>query len=238
MTSRFFRFLFFRSALRGEAGSDRARRSPNAPHVNDCGLYDATMPWRCALSKAMPAIPFALLLCASLFTPLAHAEDATLEICFNYGCATRRPVTFDASRLNALAQTLQLAQNAEDERARLSVVVGKLYALAAEQTPIGSDKGGNYADAEGRGRMDCIDHATTTTAFLRLLEERGALRWHKALPPVRRLRFWLLQHFSALIEEQAMEKQKYVVDSWFVDNGEAAIILPLEDWEKGEGPDV
>jgi hypothetical protein len=181
-----------------------------------------------------------LLLCACLFSSPASAEDATLEICFNYGCVTRRAVTFDAPRLQALVQALQAAQDAADERARLSVVIGKMYALAAEQTPIGSDRGGNYADAGVFGRMDCIDHSTNTTAFLHLLAERGALRWHKVLPPARRLRFWLLQHFSALIEEQADENSgaKYVVDSWFVDNGEAAIILPLEDWEKGEGPDV
>ncbi|MDR1888253.1 MAG: hypothetical protein LBQ81_02550 [Zoogloeaceae bacterium] len=172
----------------------------------------------------------------------ANAEDATLEICFNYSCVTRRPVTVDSSRLRVLTQDLQQAQDAAEERARLSVVIGRLYALAAEQTPIGNDKGGNFADDGVFGRMDCIDHSTTTTAFLRLLVEQGGLRWHKVLPPARRLRFWLLQHFSAQIEEQptaeTTEGRKYVVDSWFVDNGEAAIILPLEAWEKGEGPDV
>jgi hypothetical protein len=179
-----------------------------------------------------------LLFCASVFS----AEDATLEICFNYGCLTRSPVTFDASRLKAITQALQPAQNAAEERERLAIIIGRFYALAAEQTPIGRDKGGNYADEGVFGRMDCIDHSTNTTAFLRLLAERGALRWHRVSPPARRLRFWLLQHFSALIEETpaegAAEGQKYVVDSWFVDHGEPAIILPLEAWEKGEGPDV
>ncbi|GHT96223.1 hypothetical protein AGMMS49545_20670 [Betaproteobacteria bacterium] len=135
-----------------------------------------------------------------------------------------------------MIQDLRQAKDAAEERARLAVVIGRLYALAAEQSPIGGDRGGNFADDGVYGRMDCIDHSTNTTAFLRLLEARGALRWHKVLPPARRLRFWLLQHFSALIE--AAEGAQYVVDSWFVDNGEAAIILPLEDWEKGEGLDV
>jgi hypothetical protein len=146
-------------------------------------------------------------------------------------------VTFDASLLQALTQDLGQSKDAAEERERLSTVIGKLYALAAEQTPVGNDKGGNYADEGVFGRMDCIDHSTNTTAFLHLLEERGALRWHKVLPPARRLRFWLLQHFSALIEELPAGQQ-YVVDSWFVDNGEPAVILPLDAWEKGEGPDV
>ena len=185
--------------------------------------------------KALP-----LLLCALLFSPLAHAEPAAevanVNLCFNYGCVTRQPVTFDTPRLQALIQDLRHTQNAAEERARLAVVIGRLYALAAEQSPIGNDKAGNFADDGVYGRMDCIDHSTNTTAFLRLLDERGALRWHKVLPPARRLRFWLSQHFSALIETQ--ESAKYVVDSWFVDHGEPAIILPLDDWEKGEGPDV
>jgi hypothetical protein len=85
--------------------------------------------------------------------------------------------------------------------------------------------------------MDCVDHSRNTSAFLSLLAKHGLLRWHRTLPPVRRLRFFLLQHFSALIEE-TQDGGRYVVDSWFVDNGEPAVILPLADWEKGEGPDV
>ena len=32
--------------------------------------------------------------------------------------------------------------------------------------------------------------------------------------------------------------QRYVVDSWFVDNGEPAVVLPLAEWLKGGGPNV
>lgn len=31
---------------------------------------------------------------------------------------------------------------------------------------------------------------------------------------------------------------RFVIDSWFVDNGEAAIVLPLANWLDGEGPNV
>jgi hypothetical protein len=31
---------------------------------------------------------------------------------------------------------------------------------------------------------------------------------------------------------------RFVVDSWFVDQGEPAVVLPLEDWLNGEGPNV
>ena len=32
--------------------------------------------------------------------------------------------------------------------------------------------------------------------------------------------------------------ERYVVDSWFVDNGEPAVVLPLAEWLKGGGPNV
>ncbi|MDR0737317.1 MAG: hypothetical protein LBF51_10930 [Zoogloeaceae bacterium] len=167
----------------------------------------------------------------------AAAGDARLELCFNYGCLTRQTVVFPAERFKTATRELAAARNAREERERLARTVGRLYALAAEQTPVGADRGGNFADEGVFGRMDCIDHSQNTSVFLRLLAERGLLRWHRVLPPARRLRFFLLQHFSALIEETQGDG-RYVVDSWFVDNGEAAIILPLADWEKGEGPDV
>ena len=32
--------------------------------------------------------------------------------------------------------------------------------------------------------------------------------------------------------------EPYVVDSWFVDNGEPAVVLPLAEWLNGGGPNV
>ncbi|MCX8145001.1 MAG: hypothetical protein N3C59_01540 [Azovibrio sp.] len=171
--------------------------------------------------------------------PLHLAE---VEVCFNYGCLSQWPVRFDVQRFEAVRLGLAKAASPEEERARLAVAVGDLYALAAEQTPIGRDRGGNYADAGVFGRMDCIDHATTTTRFLRLLEQQGGLRWHRVLEPVRRVRGLIFQHYSAAIEVVGAAPdapgQRFVVDSWFVDNGKPAVILPLEAWMEGEGPDV
>ena len=37
---------------------------------------------------------------------------------------------------------------------------------------------------------------------------------------------------------EADDGERFVVDSWFVNNGEPAVILPLDEWKKGAGPDV
>lgn len=167
---------------------------------------------------------------------------ASLEVCFNYSCTSQWPVSFDSERLQMILQALGKAASAEEERARLALAVGRLYALAAEQTPIGRDRGGNYADDGVFGRMDCIDHSITTTRFLKLLDQHGALRWHRVLERVLRTRGLIFQHYSAAIEvlpeSESESAARYVVDSWFMDNGKPAAILPLEAWMEGEGPDV
>lgn len=43
---------------------------------------------------------------------------------------------------------------------------------------------------------------------------------------------------EARAEMPAAVGAHYAVDSWFVDNGEAAIVLPLAEWLNGGGPDV
>ena len=122
----------------------------------------------------------------------------------------------------------------------LAPAIGRLYAWAGEQSDIHNDRGGNYEDGHVPGKMDCIDHSTSTTRLLRLLEARGSLRWHHVREP--EMRSWVLVigvHWSAVIEEKTGgEAARFVVDSWFVDNGQPAVILPLAEWLKGAGPDV
>jgi hypothetical protein len=188
--------------------------------------------------------------CAVAALPLLLAgaawADASVQVCYNYGCAVEEIVVFSEHRLAGVGRLLAASRSPETERDLLAVAVGRLYAWAGEQTPIWRDRGGNYDDDQDEdGRMDCIDHATTTTRFLDLLDAHGWLRFHRVLPPERRTRFLIGQHFSAVIEElgplrdvEHPQPERYVVDSWFRDNGKPAVILPLEKWLEGEDVDV
>jgi hypothetical protein len=169
----------------------------------------------------------------------------TVEVCYNYGCAVEALVVFSDEQLAAIRGLLDVATTPEEERALLAMGIGRLYAWSGEQTPVWRDRGGNVDDNDDEdGRMDCIDHSTTTTRFLHILETRGWLHFHRVLPVQRRTRFLIAQHFSAAIEElgplrdpEHPEPERYVVDSWFRDNGRPAVILPLEDWLNGAGAD-
>ncbi|TVT55469.1 MAG: hypothetical protein FHK80_14315 [Azoarcus sp. PHD] len=218
---------------------------------------------------------FALLLI--LFSAAVPAQEVRVPVCFNYSCAATETVAFAAGVLEQARGQLLAASDPATERAVLAAVVGRLYREAGDQTPVGADRAGNYFDQGVDGRMDCIDHSTNTTRFLKLIEARGMLRFHRVLEPARRTRF-VLQHFSAVVEEvepppslrpavvvpdhvalmlalcdcaevlddvpapapipDSRPGERFVIDSWFVDNGEAAIVLSLADWLDGDGPNV
>jgi hypothetical protein len=194
-----------------------------------------------------------LTLCFFLFAATAAIAEtaARVKVCYEYGCLVEQEVDYAADQLAQVRGLLGAAGNAAEERDRLSQAVGWLLGWAGQQTPIAADRGGNVADAGVYGRMDCIDHATTTTRLLRLLESRGWLQFHRVLEPVRRIRYLVAVHFSAQIEElapapeepqplaaeqdDAAEPVRFVVDSWFRDNGQPVVILPLANWRDGEG---
>ena len=176
-------------------------------------------------------------LCAGLALCAKLVQAADVTICYNYGCSAKSDVHYSDAQLAPLERRLTSAANAAEERAAVSWVIGRMYAIAGEQTPIWRDKGGNYADEMGSGKMDCIDHSTDTTAFLRLLAARGGLRFHEVMEPLKRRRFIFAEHWGAGLRERQTQKT-YVVDSWFFDNGHPAAVMPVEDWLAGMHPNA
>lgn len=170
------------------------------------------------------------------------AADETVRVCYGYGCLVQENIHYSERQLQEIDRRMNAAVDAKNERKILSEVIGQFYAWAGEQSDVKNDRGGNYADGSMPGKMDCIDHSTSTTRLLKLLEGRGALRWHRVVETeVRHWAFIFSTHYSAVIEEKmddAGASTRFAVDSWFVDNGQPAVILPLDEWKKGAGPDV
>lgn len=183
------------------------------------------------------------LICFLLFACVDALAGEPISVCYNYGCLAEAEVLYSDAQLRRVGDLLGDAHNAVHERALLGVAVGWMLGWAGEQSPIAADRGGNYADEGVHGRMDCIDHSTTTTRLLRLFERHGWLRFHRVLAPVRRTQVLVFEHFSAQIEDKAKHRDdavfgRYVVDSWFVDNGQPAVVMSLERWLAGEGSEA
>lgn len=178
----------------------------------------------------MRLLALALLACASFPAPAIE-----VTICYNYDCAVKAKITVGPHDLARLDQLFKHADSPIVERNAIQFAVGLLNRVAGKQTPIHNDKGGNYDDDGVEGRMDCIDHSHTTTAYLKLIDARGLLHFHKVLEPIHRAPLLVNSHWSAMIQETENGEQ-FAVDSWFFDNGEPAAIFPLNEWLKGAEP--
>ncbi len=173
-----------------------------------------------------------LFLLALLALP-ASADQ--ISLCYNYDCATQAPVVFSGRSLHKIHALFRHLPDASAERLAIAEAIGLFETFSGEQTPTWRDKGGDENDDGVDGRMDCIDHAANTTAYLRLLAGHGWLRFHRVLEPVKRAPYLINEHWAAHIVDVATQ-QDYIVDAWFFDNGHPAAIFTLQDWMAGAHP--
>lgn len=167
-----------------------------------------------------------------LSASMAWAEDQ-VEVCFNYGCHNRAWITIEDADLAGLKDLFKDVATPLAERNAVVQAEQVLDAIAARTTPIAADKHENYYDNEGPGKRDCIDHSTTSTAYLQLMSRQGWLRFHDVGNIVVRHPAIFDYHRAALLLEGG--RVPYVVDGWFRDFGQPVVVMPLVRWEKGDG---
>jgi hypothetical protein len=171
---------------------------------------------------------------AALVSPDAGFE--TLTVCHGTGCAERSPVRLDEndwSKVDAIF--FSPATSAADERARIAVAIGIVEVLVGPQSGTKADTGRNQHSGNRSGQLDCVDEAVNSTTYLRLIADRGLLRYHDVGMPANRIIDLVDAHNTAVVVDRATGIP-YAVDSWFFDNGTPAVVLPLVVWRSGWDP--
>ena len=166
---------------------------------------------------------------------LVQADEIT--ICYNYGCNTTAQISLSENQMQQMEQLFRQVPDAQAERLAIAQAIGLFEEFAGSQTPTRNDKGGNENDDGVDGRMDCIDHSHNSTAYLRLLEAHGWLKFHQVREPVKRAPLLVNIHWGAHIQE-IKNQREFVIDSWFFDNGHPAAVFELDDWLRGASPDA
>ncbi len=159
------------------------------------------------------------------------------SVCHGNTCRVISPVQLDGGAWESVRRHLRpAAADAATERALVARAIARLEQLVGARTGTGADPARNDGGVSLDGRMDCVDEATNTSAYLLMLRDDGLLRWHDVGP---RLSRGLLQgetlHFTATLVENATGI-RYAVDSWFGPNGAAPHVVPLADWMGGWKP--
>jgi hypothetical protein len=187
----------------------------------------------------MKIILMALLLLTSGFAsasasdPIAaSASTATFrdfKACTNFDCNHNVNTSLSDSEWRQVSNLFKGVKNSKDERAQIKQAIAKLEILVGAKTGTSVDLAGNKRNANYRGQLDCTAEATNTTTYLYMLENGSLLKWHKVHDRVVRDRFWMVPHWTGVIEDKTTGV-KYSVDSWFKKNGVAPVVVTLERW--------
>ncbi|MCG6871269.1 MAG: hypothetical protein LJE84_03170 [Gammaproteobacteria bacterium] len=175
-------------------------------------------------------------LAVSLLLPWAGvaADSATgpFKVCYDFGCQSSQQVTLSAEEWKGVANWFVPAPaDAAEERERIRNAIGWIEVLVGNHTPTSNDRARNeLLPSQAPGQQDCIDESLNTTTYLRLLEKDGLLHFHRVLDRAYR-RALLDQHWAGRLEEFD-SGERWVVDSWFRDNGYLPFVQHAREWKK------
>jgi hypothetical protein len=159
----------------------------------------------------------------------------TLSVCYQANCLEKTSFTVSSDTRSQVGILFSSITSATEEREAIRHAVRRLYLEAAKYSPIASDRGGNFKDASVKGRMDCVDHSRNDTTFLNYIQQQGWLNYHQIGEIVWRNPLLINLHYaSQIIDINA--GTSWVVDTWFLDFGKLATVMPYEQWKSGYSP--
>ena len=159
-----------------------------------------------------------------------EARVQQIEICYDFSCKTRQQVELSAEEWRSvIGWFYPAATTAAEEREQLRQAVGWMEVIVGWHTPTHRDKGLNLEkNPEFPGQLDCIDESLNISTYMRLFHEQGHLRRHRVVDRAYRT-VGFDAHWAGQIEE-IETGERFVIDSWFQDNGMLPYISPSTDW--------
>jgi len=127
------------------------------------------------------------------------------------------------------------ADNAQQERKQIKLAIALLETMTGQQAGTYRDRAENDITKGLNGQLDCIDEATNTTVYLRMLAESDLLIFHQQASRTSRGGLISPHNTATIIEIES--NTRYAVDSWFDNNGSPPAIIPLALWKSGWKPD-
>jgi len=168
----------------------------------------------------------------------SQAPDGnTVHVCHAYGCKMQTRFRFTDKDIASLRDVMKKARNSDDakgERRAVAYAIGWIETRVGKE--IGTDKDRPGMDFSASGdptQQDCVDEATNTTSYLKVLDYNGLLKHHSVARPfskenlLRGVAGWT--HWTAVLVEKG-NGQRWAVDSWIYANGENPAIVEAEKW--------
>lgn len=197
--------------------------------------------WCCKTILALLLVPSVAGADPEVVTRVLHQDPtpSNFEFCHGGGCAGIQSVVLtEGNWAEVEALFNPEPEFPSDERARIAEAIGLLEIYAGRVTGTSADVGGTFEGFGLPGQLDCIDESTNATTYLKMMRNKGLLNFHEITDTHTRGFFlygW--PHTAAGIREKSTGAL-FVVDSWFYDNGEPAVVLPLKEWQEGWKPEA
>ncbi|WP_126455242.1 hypothetical protein [Sulfuriflexus mobilis] len=167
---------------------------------------------------------------------ITEPVPSRFTVCYHGTCEDIAEVNLSTEQWRNIQSVFKDNANPQQERNNIRLAIARLETMVGKITGTYVDKAGTFAHLGEEGQLDCIDESTNTTFYLTMMIHDGLIRWHDLEDRETRGYFLLgWPHTTAVISDR-QSGQKYAVDSWFLDNGEAPYILPLEQWDSGWEP--
>lgn len=183
------------------------------------------------MGQLIPAL--ITVLCPGFLAAATWPGPGNIPVCTDYECDDKRQISLSDNHWQTLSALFDQKATAAQERAQIGHYIAQMEQLVGERTETWRDRGRNDPNVPPLGQLDCIAESINTTTYLKLLQSAGLLRWHEVLTRSVRNRWGLQAHWTAVIRERETGAN-FAVDSWYLDNGEQPIILPLSSWLAGD----
>ena len=181
-----------------------------------------------------------------------HIESITLSkidispknfsVCHQYGCKVIQNISIEENIWEKLIRDfINRSASSSHERALIAEYIGKMELVVGRLTNTQYDRAGTFLlflnpTKASSNQMDCIDESINSFSYIKLLQNSGWLHFHDLKGLVTRGGIAAgYPHTAVLIIEKSSNK-KFVVDSWFLDNGRPAAIVPYKLWKNGWKP--
>ena len=159
-------------------------------------------------------------------SPIYH----NIPICHGFSCNIESMISLSTLEWRSVSGWLKAnTSDPSAERDQIRQAIGWMEVLVGRHGPGREDRALDLKHVAYRtGQMDCIDESINTTTYLKLFEQQSLLRWHRVVERIQR-RALFDAHWASQIEE-IQTGDRYVIDSWFQDNGMLPNVQKTEDW--------
>ncbi len=166
-----------------------------------------------------------------------NPTPSRFKICFSHGCQKSTILQINKNEWARVQKIFHpMPTNASGERKNIAKAIGMIETIVGKLSDTAGDQGGTFSGIFSYRQMDCEDEAVNTATYMTMMRRDGMIIFHELLRPAYRgffLNGW--PHMATVIAEKD-KGEKFVVDSWFLNNGEPPFILPYKKWKNGWRP--